>query len=720
MPRPKRIVVDPFARRARSRSMAGPETVTEADVGECEMVETAVTWTPSVPGMEVALTLQFKCSVKIVRGDTVTFRLGGFKGPAGGMMTLEARPHPDGKDFRETFHALWTGSDAVKGSGPPADSITLLCRTQVEANTLVIVGIPDAARIALPEKLAADSAKLKIEAVLKHKAGGEKFAKVPVAACPEVKKRAQDDDIAELSAALQMFEKTGDLSADRQSALEVTRQEVDQIWAEARNVSHLPFGVTFDLSDSNVFRSCAGVAQVAQSITENFTEFRKKRLTLPVHREIAANLGVKLGSVVIFEDALYCLCGSRYPELTRSALLVLRLYTCEAPDLARIFASCGAHSPVCMHREIDSGLRTGDAQMLTKWAGCIALLTTCCRNLSALPPQAVPVLYRGVRDLPSDAIQHALTLTKGAFYSFTGFTSWTAAESPIQVNSDESLPLPPDNSILYELHGAVDGIETTDVHQYAGDDRWMLPMFSSFSVVRAEAVPDKNGLIHVVLQARGSLAGAVRDDQFPKDLRGAVTQLSTAAKNANTDATAAAVKSLWMAKMIYCNRKLEAMRAQLPAKPAPGANPAQAMHQVVQAQYCERFAEVHRASLAKASVEDGPVHWEQQHVAAAEPDPRAGASRGPGSSTRGGAAAATQAAAAAAAPSGPTAFWEALPKKHAITLEAFFLKRTLAATQFTGDGVTVDFATWSADFGKGMRNVRRVVGKAQTHPFVEY
>ena len=99
--------------------------VRDEEAGEAALTEATLGFTPSgLPKMEVALTLQFKCNVKISRGDTILVRMAGFKGGVSGVVALEQREHPENKDFRDSFHAYWCADTAPKGTPPPA-SLTL-------------------------------------------------------------------------------------------------------------------------------------------------------------------------------------------------------------------------------------------------------------------------------------------------------------------------------------------------------------------------------------------------------------------------------------------------------------------------------------------------------------------------------------------------------------------------------------------------------------------
>ena len=83
MPR-RKVAVNPFERRSRCRSPDGPDLVRDEEMAEASFSDLGLRFEPAAPRMECALTLQFKCNVKISRGDTVVLRLAGFKSAGGG------------------------------------------------------------------------------------------------------------------------------------------------------------------------------------------------------------------------------------------------------------------------------------------------------------------------------------------------------------------------------------------------------------------------------------------------------------------------------------------------------------------------------------------------------------------------------------------------------------------------------------------------------------
>lgn len=701
----KKTQNNPFERRSRCRSPDGPDMVRDEEAAEGQLSEVTLGFAPAgLPKMEVALTIQFKSNVKISRGDTILIRTPGFKGGASGIFALEQREHPENKDFRDSFHAYWCSDTAPKGTPPPS-SITLLCRRAIDADTLVIVGVPESCRIQVPDKLPMSSQKIKIEATLRHNnVNNGKIPKMPLQLTAEVpkKKKPLDEAIKESEEALQkQFDSAQFDEEEQQLALEVTPAELDQIWESARDTSELKLGIVFEMLDTTVFKNYNTIAPLVKTVADTYLAASKKRTLLALEKELAKNIGVKVGCVVALQDALFTIHASRFPELTRGAILALRLFTCEGHDLARIFAACGINSPPCVYREINSALRCGDAELIAKWTNTIAALSTCCSKLTHIPSDVVPVLYRGVKELPADAITHLATLRKDSFYVFPGFTTWASAPTALRPATDEQFANSvPESAVLFEVHGPVDGIELNDISMYPADAKWMLPMFASFSVVSVESLSqERNNLLHVVLRMTGSLGGALRDERFPEEHRSVA---AITIKKSKTDSMIQAEKAQALSRAIYAHYKLVGLKRLHPQL-------SQALH------YLDKFSEVQRGSAARAAVEDGTVKWQQQVADAGAAQATAAASSVSAMMTSSSAANGGDGFGALV-----PASWDIVGKKQSVVLEMAFLKRQLGMKQVSVEGVEINFENWTADFGKGLRNVRRLIGKNQTHPFQLY
>lgn len=659
---PKKVVFNPFPTKAKARNLDPPDEVVPEDVKLGEFRDTALLFSPALPGKECSMTIKFRCTTKIVRGDSILIRMPGFKGHAM-VFQLENRPHPEGRTFSDFFQAYWSGEEQPKGAAAP-QVIILQCQKAIEENTLVVLGVPDAAQIALPEKLGANSPKLKIEGTIKHAEGG-KIPKAAIMESTEVKKRPVEEELAELEGILkELKEGSSALSTeDLEVAQEISREEADQIWEAARERCDLRIGMLWKIEVA-AHRTYDDIAVLAKTITENCYATSKKRQPLALHREIAQNLGVKVAAVVVLEDALYTFHASYYPELTRAAVLAIRLFTMESMDLVKVF---GTLSSLCIHREISSAIRSLNVDALAKWSNFISVLMTTTSKLTNVDPQCIPTLYRGVKELPPDQLQLLLALKKDQRYFFPAFTTLT----PEARYMDEGYVCP-DNGVLFEVQGAVEGIEIGDASQYPEDSEWLLPMFSSFSVVSVEIIPDRNHLTRVVLQMRGSLAGPLKDDPFPEADR---SLASVVVKKIRSDAEAMGTRSLLVAKAIHAIVRLNERKALHPQF-------------LLHAQYLTYFADTKRASIAKATVEDAVVRWQQC---------TADAVMGNDGVLR-------------------PATWESIAKRQAILIEQFFLRRTRSTKQFQQDGLgTVNFADFTADIGKGPKKIRRLIGKFVSH-----
>ena len=88
-----------------------------------------------------------------------------------------------------------------------------------------MLGIPESAMISLPEKLAANSPKLKIEGTIAHADGGGKIGKASIMECTEIKKRPVEEEIFELDAIEKGFAAAGLSEEDMEIAQSISKQE---------------------------------------------------------------------------------------------------------------------------------------------------------------------------------------------------------------------------------------------------------------------------------------------------------------------------------------------------------------------------------------------------------------------------------------------------------------------------------------------------------------
>ena len=692
-------VVDVFASVATLRNQEPADEVVQEDIRNGEFRDTAVLFAPSQQRGECGMTIRFRCTAKIARGDVVNIRLTGFKGTKGGVFALESRPHPENKSYNHHFQAYYSGDSPPKGIA--SQTIVLKCRTAVEENALVIVGVPECAHVVLPDKLALNSTKLKIDGQVRHAEGG-KIPKAPIMECSEVRKRQIDDDVAELDAIIAEYVGTADepgiLSPeDLEIAQEITLPETDILIMNVHNRRTLPVGMQWKMATSAFHSYEKSCQPIAKTLRDTFRD--ECRIPLILHKEIARNFEIKLSQVLVLEEALNTMHGSFYPELTRSAIMVLRLYSMETHDLAHLL---NLANPPCIHREIHSAMRTQNPEKLKKWVQFIAVLSSCTNKLTHIQPDRLPVLYTGIKDLPAEELNRLAQLQKGSWYVTTDFLSCSTATSDPQIaqivglsgasvaassavdasiNANATITATsasytiPDNAVLFEIKKVIDGVEMGDCSQYPQDNMWLLPIMSSFTVQSVQTLPDRNNLLKITLEMRGSLGSMLRDERFPEQER---TETVTAFfKRAKAIAEATAQKSAAIAKCIHATLRLEERRTHHP-------------QHLMRAKYLEQYAETKRQSQAKQQIEGGLCRWtvctqEQQSM-----------------------------------PDGTTkaAIWETLNIKYSIPVEVCFLKRTRVTQQFQlSEAVSVDFALGVVDYGKGPLAIRRQVGKVTVYPF---
>lgn len=660
----KKEVFNPFKTKAVARNAEPPDDMLVEEMRPGEFRDSSLIFTPAVPKLEASMTLHFRCTCRIVRGDAILIRLPGFKGLAS-VFQLEARPHPENRVFFENFQAYWTGEEQPKG-GAPNQCLMLQCRKAVEENALIVLGIPESAMIQLPEKLGSNSPKLKIEGTIAHADGGGKIAKTSIMECNEVKKRPVEEEIAELDGLVKGFVAAGLSDEDMEITQSISAQELDQVWEASRQRCDLEIGLQWKIA-SGLFRNYEYNAPLAKIITDLSHQMSKKRVPFAFHKELAANLNVKLATIVILEDAMVAVHGSYYPELSRSGILALRLFTMEANDMLRLLGL--TQNTVCIYREILSAMRTTNVEGLTRWTCFIATLMTVTSKLTSIDTSLIPSLYRGMKDVPQEQLQHLYSLKKDDWYMFPTFTTVTATVHYL----DEGYTCP-DNAVLFEVRNAAEGIEIGDASHFPEDKEWLLPMFSSFSVVSVDVVAEKNHLVRVVLKMKGSLAGSARDEVFPETDR---SLASVVVKKVRDDAKTMGLRTQQVAKAIYAYIKLQDRKAQSPQF-------------LLHCQYLSQFADVKRQSAAKQSVDEGYVKWQQCTAEAFV----------------GGDGVMRPAA------------WETINKRQATTIELFFLKRTRDVKQWEGDAVKVNFADFTVDIGKGVKKIRRMLGKFISHPLL--
>ncbi|ORC89652.1 uncharacterized protein TM35_000111860 [Trypanosoma theileri] len=667
----KKETVDVFARLGSSRQFTSAGKVDPSEVRPAELLDTAITIAPAIPRVEVSLSIQFRCPVPLIEGDILQLYLPGFRGRAS-LFTPESPLMQNMTPVRD-FQGYWSGDGMKKSKGPGKQTMLLKCVRRVDAEQLVLITIPRTLGLIGPDKLALNSAKLKISGTVAHAEGG-KILKQAFMSTTEIKKRPVIDEIVEYRTLISSMDQTGGLEeANEHVAEELSLEEVDQLWEAAHERCPYPIGLQWHIAVA-AFHSYETYGPLLKTIVENAIGCVKKRNPLGLQTEIAKNYGIKVGAVVLFQDVLSMLYGSMYPDLPSSVLLAVRLFTMEPIDIARTFL---VNDPpqVSLAQEIFSSFRTGNTENLTKWAYTVSTLILICGvNTNGMEPALLgatrPVLYYGIKELPQDELQYIRGLQDDDWYMFPSFSmvrpnvNWTDEEA-FQV---------PDNAVLFEISNVVDGLEVCDVSMYPYDREWLLPLCSSFRVRSVKTYDDRNGLTHVTLEMYGCLYGVLRDSMIPEEDR---TVIAVVAKKIRTDAEKSSSRVRYIAEHAYLNVKLNERLRLYPQT-------------LLRVQYVEHYFEVKRNSQAKASIEEGIVNWQVCTTPVQMIDPVEGVIK--------------------------HAAWESMPRKFALITEQCFLSRTRVKKVFDVSGIILDFATYLCDYsGKGPRPMRRLVRKRVSH-----
>lgn len=145
----------------------------EVDVSSlaAEFSDAQLTITPALPRTMVSLRVQFRLVVPLVPNDIITIYLPGFKGGAASYCTLESVANPEKVNYASCLHAYWSGCEAKHISGgkygkkgiPPKQTITLKVVHSIIDNSLIVFAIPLSLGLISPDKLPANSFKIKIE-----------------------------------------------------------------------------------------------------------------------------------------------------------------------------------------------------------------------------------------------------------------------------------------------------------------------------------------------------------------------------------------------------------------------------------------------------------------------------------------------------------------------------------------------------------------------------
>ncbi|PWV13089.1 hypothetical protein C3747_45g249 [Trypanosoma cruzi] len=667
----KKGPVDVFATLGSSGRIEVAGETESTDMRPAEMLDTALVITPAIPRVEVSLSIQFRCTVPIVEGDMLQLYLPGFRGKAS-LFTPEFSPIQATKSLRQ-FRGYWSGEGAKKGKGPGKQLLLLKCVHRVEAQQLVAIVVPRSLRLMSPDKLAQNSSKIKISGVVKHAEGGRILKQVFVSST-EVKKRHVLEEIKDYKLLISELDKISGLEdVDAHVAEELSMEEVDHIWESTYERCPYPIALQWHIANS-AFRDYESFGPLLKTIVEGAIHLVKRRhQLLGLYREIATNLGVKVGAVIIFQDVLNMLYGSLYPHIPGTVLLAVRLFTMEPIDIARTFL-ISEPPQFSLAQEIYSSFRTGDPEGLKKWAFTVSTLLLIVGTHANDPEPSVdtPILplYYAIKEVPHDELQYIREMPPNEWYLFP----FLALVRPrVNWTDEEAFPIP-DNAVLFEIHNAADGLDVSDLSMYPYDREWLLPLFSSFRVNHVKVYDDRNSLTHVVMYMHGCLHGSMKEPMIPEEDR-AVTAVMV--RKLRTEAEKIIYRAHQIAEHAYLNVTLNERLRLHPQT-------------LLRAQYVDHYFEVKRFSQAKTTVEEGLVNWQVCTTPAQLIDPVEGVIK--------------------------HAVWEFMPRKFALLAEQYFLSKTRFKKVFEAQGILLDFAGYVCDYGgKGPRPMRRLLRKRVTH-----
>lgn len=332
-----------------------------------EFTSSAIKITPPLPRTEVSLLVQFRVSVELVAGDIIYIHLPKFRGPVAQQFALERVfsgtgagagdlaagnlvEQVDDIDTSSHFRAYWSGDSAKvitpvrhlafkrdkNGGAPPKQVLLFQCIKAVNANTHLVFGVPCALGLVSPDKLPANSPKIKIEGPLIREASGRRILK-QVMFSSEIKKRTVVEELEVYDQCIAHVAQAGRLqTADRHLGEQLSLEEVDQLWKAAqyrrRYPLPMPWSITEELAIS--YDAAGGfVKRIIQNAIKGIKDFDP----LAIHREVARNWGVKVAAVVVLDEFLTTQWGGLYPGLPRASLFAICLLAMEPEDVGRTF-----------------------------------------------------------------------------------------------------------------------------------------------------------------------------------------------------------------------------------------------------------------------------------------------------------------------------------------------------------------------------------------------
>lgn len=390
----KKVAYDPFQRLARyTCNIDNYKNSKLSYLHPGEIVDSSMTIVPAIPRTEVGLTIQFRCSVHVIEGDTFTIYLPDFKG-ASKLFSLETRPHPDGLDMARFFQAYWSGDEKRQGRGkngvPQKQLLILRCIHPVEENTLVLVGVPFSIMLISPEKLALNSSKIRIEGRVSHSEGG-RIPKQPFMACTEIKKKSLVEELDMYTQQMEEIVTSVGLSKEmRYVGEELCEEEIYQLSEAIETRRPFQTEMSFPIA-VDVYRDYEDAGGFIKYMMENMVKFVKDHDPLALHKEVAQNWNVKVGALVVLEDLLATKYNGFYPKLSRLGILAAHLLLLTPNDVMHLFSGLSTPPKYSIYHELISAFRMrsligcgNDAstlpsrseEIIEKWKAFISVLLT--------------------------------------------------------------------------------------------------------------------------------------------------------------------------------------------------------------------------------------------------------------------------------------------------------------------------------------------------------
>jgi hypothetical protein len=392
---------------------APPPPLTSASNGEennggtgdggkaAEFTASELTIVPPLPRTEVALTLRCRVTVALTEGDVIYVHLPKFNGPPAQQFGLQstsaiADVRNSGGEVINTatyFRAFWSGTtpkvtSAVhmvefkrgkKDGAPPKQVLLLQCLRDVAANALLVFSVPRALGIVSPDKLPANSSKLKLEGPQIYMAEGHRIPKQIILASSEIRKQTVVEELGMYDHCIAQVTRDCGLQADdRQLCEQLSVEEIDQLWQAAQYRCRFPVPMAWTVAQeiSVTYEEAGGFVK---RIVQNAITAVKHFDPLAVHKEVARNWGVKAAAVVMLDDFLSAQWGGLYPGIPRISLFAACLLKMEPVDVGRAFVEVQQLPRRTIIEDLMSAFRmraTLDAPSTAAAADSVAALST--------------------------------------------------------------------------------------------------------------------------------------------------------------------------------------------------------------------------------------------------------------------------------------------------------------------------------------------------------